>query len=60
MKKKNIPYIVIIGSLILMVLNFIFRSDEMDFGFWTGIISNGLIIFSMLFIVREIKKTNGK
>jgi ribose/xylose/arabinose/galactoside ABC-type transport system permease subunit len=56
MKKDNLPLILIIGSLILFVLNFIFTSDEMNSRFWMKIISNLLLILAMLLIIRDRKK----
>ena len=56
MKKENLPLIIIIASLILIVLNFIFTSDEMDLGFWMRILSSGLIILAMLLTIRGRKK----
>jgi hypothetical protein len=35
--KKNLPLILIIVSIILIIVNFIFTSDEMDIGFWLRI-----------------------
>lgn len=36
--KKNLALILILVSLILIVLNFVFTSDEMGVGFWLGIV----------------------
>ena len=56
MKKNNLPLILIIVSFILIILNFIFTSDEMNFGFWLRIISSVLLILAMFFTIRERKK----
>ena len=58
LKKKDIPLIVIIASFISIVLNFIFASDEMNFGFWLRVISGILIIIGMFLTIRERKKGN--
>jgi hypothetical protein len=44
MKKKNLPLIVIIVSVVLIVLNFIFTSDEMNLGFGLRVTSSGCLI----------------
>ena len=56
MKKENLPLILIIASLILIILNFTFASDEMDLGFWMRILSSGLIILAMIVTIRDRKK----
>lgn len=56
MKKENLPFIIIIASLILIVLNFIFTSNEMDFGFWMRILSSGLLILAMFITIRYREK----
>jgi len=56
MKKENLPLIIIIASLILIILNFIFTSDEMDIGFWLRIVSSGFIILAMFLTISERKK----
>tara|TARA_R110002050_G_scaffold273016_1_gene416866 strand:- start:12020 stop:12202 length:183 start_codon:yes stop_codon:yes gene_type:complete len=58
MKKKDLPLIVIIASFILIILNFIFTSDEMNSGFWLRIISSLLLIIGMFLTMRERKKGN--
>jgi len=60
MKKENLPLIIIIASLILIILNFIFTSDEMDIGFWMRNISNGLLIFAMFMTIRDRKNRKKK
>ena len=60
MKKENLPLIIIIVSIILIVLNFIFTSDKMDSGFWLRVISSGLLIFGMFITIRERKKDKNK
>lgn len=55
MKKENLPLIIVIISIILIGLNFIFTSDEMDLGFWLRVISSGLLILAMFIIIRERK-----
>jgi len=54
--KKNLPLILIIVSIILIILNFIFTSDTMDIGFWLRILSSGLLILAMIFTIRDRKK----
>ena len=56
MKKKNLPLILIIVSVILIILNFIFTFDEMKLGFWLRISSSGFLILAMIFTIRERKK----
>lgn len=58
MTKKNLPLIVIITSAILLTVNFIFESDEMDFGFWLRTVSSVLIIIAMVLTIRERKNGN--
>lgn len=36
--KKNLALILILVNLFLIVLNFMFTSDEMGVGFWLGIV----------------------
>lgn len=57
MKKDNLPLIIIIVSFLLIILNFIFTSDEMNLGFWLRIILSILLILAMYFTIRERKKT---
>ncbi|UQD56535.1 hypothetical protein [Flavobacterium sp. K5-23] len=56
MKKDNLPLILIVASLILIVLNFIFPSDEMNLGFWMRIIGSVLVIIAMALKIRDRKK----
>ena len=58
MTKKNLPLIVIIASFVLIILNFIFTSDEMNSGFWLRIISSLLLIIGMYLTIKERKKGN--
>lgn len=58
MKKDNLPLIIIIVSFLLIILNFIFTSDEMNLGFWLRIILSILLILAMYFTIRERKKQN--
>ena len=60
MKKENLPLIIIIASLILIVVNFIFTSNEMDLAFWMRILSSGLSILAMFLIIRDRKKQSEK
>ena len=60
MKKENLPLIIIIASLILIVVNFIFTSNEMDLAFWMRILSSGLLILAMFLIIRDRKKQSEK
>ena len=57
MTKKNLPLIVIIASFALIILNFVFTSDEMNSGFWLRIISSLLLIIGMYLTIKERKKT---
>ena len=56
MKKIDIPLIVLVVSIVLIILNFIFESDNMGLGFWLRIISGTLIIIAMFLTIRERKK----
>lgn len=56
MKKDNLPVIIIIISLILIILNFIFTSNEMNAGFWLRIATCVFLILAMIFTIRERKK----
>lgn len=47
MNKENILLVIIIVSFILILLNFIFASNEMGILFWLRIIGNALLIFAM-------------
>jgi len=58
MTKKNLPLIVIIASFVLIILNFVFTSDEMNSGFWLRIISSLLLIIGMYLTLKERKKGN--
>ena len=60
MTKKNLPLIVIIASFVLIILNFVFTSDEMNSGFWLRIISSLLLIIGMYLTIKERKKGNLK
>lgn len=56
MNKVQLPLLLIIGSALLIVLNFIFTSDEMDTGFWLRILSSALLILAMFVTIRHHKK----
>ena len=56
MKKNNSPLILIIVSFILIFLNFIFTSDEMNLGFWLRISGSILLISAMVITIRKRKK----
>jgi len=58
MKKDNLPLILIIVSFILIILNFIFTSDEMNSGFWLRITGSVLLIIAMALTIRDRKKRN--
>ena len=60
MNKKNLPLIIIVVSVILIVLNFIFTSDELNLGFWLRVSSSGFIILAMIFTIRDRKKQSKK
>ncbi|MFQ3297796.1 MAG: hypothetical protein ACKVHV_01145 [Flavobacteriales bacterium] len=54
MKKDNLPLILIIVSLIL--LNFIFTSNEMNLGCWLRISGSIFLIFTMILTIRKREK----
>ena len=56
MKKDNLPLILIIVSFVLIILNFIFTSDEMNSGFWLRITGSILLILAMLITIHDRKK----
>lgn len=61
MRKFYFLYFIIIASIILMIYNI----SELDFdnlqkGPFTGIISNVLLILSMIFTIRELKKIKNR
>lgn len=56
--KENLPRTLIITSLILIILNFIFNSDKMGFGFWMQIMSSGLLILGMFLRILDRKRQN--
>ena len=58
MKKNNLPLILIIVSFMLIILNFIFTSDEMNSGFWLRITGSVLLIIAMALTIRDRKKRN--
>jgi asparagine N-glycosylation enzyme membrane subunit Stt3 len=58
MKKHNLPLFLIIVSFILIILNFIFTSDEMNSGFWLRITGSVLLIIAMALTIRDKKKRN--
>ena len=58
MKKYNLALILIIVSFILIILNFIFTSDEMNLGFWSRITGSVLLIIAMALTIRDRKKRN--
>jgi asparagine N-glycosylation enzyme membrane subunit Stt3 len=58
MKKHNLPLFLIIVSFILIILNFIFTSDEMNSGFWLRITGSVLLIIAMALTIRDRKKRN--
>jgi len=56
--KQKFPLILIWISIILIILNFIFTSDNMDTGFWLRIVTSVLLILAMIFTIRDRKKQN--
>ena len=56
--KQNFPFILILISIILIILNFIFTSDNMDIGFWLRIVTSVLLILAMILTIRDRKKQN--
>ncbi|QAA82558.1 hypothetical protein EI546_12885 [Aequorivita sp. H23M31] len=55
MKEVNLPTILIVVSFLLIILNFIFTSDEMNSGFWFRIISSVVLILAMFLTIRGRK-----
>ena len=58
MKKENLPLIIIITSLIVIALNFILISDEMNPGLWAQILSSVILILVMILLIQSRKKQN--
>ncbi len=56
MKKDTLPLILIIVSFVLIILNFIFTSDEMNSGFWLRVTGSVLLILAMVLTIRDRKK----
>lgn len=56
MRSKVLPGALIIFSGILIVLNFILESEDMDFGFWMRISSSVLLILAMIITMRAQKQ----
>ena len=57
MKKDTLPLILIIVSSVLIILNFIFTSEEMKSGFWLRVTGSVLLILAMVLTIRDRKKT---
>ncbi|MBL7471190.1 hypothetical protein [Robertkochia sediminum] len=60
MKKEHLPFILITVCLILIILDLIFISDEMDLAFWLRMVANSSIILGMLFRIRESRMKDQK
>ncbi len=58
MNKVSLPLILIIASFILIILNFIFASHNINSGFWMRIIGSVLLILAMILTIRDRKKQN--
>ena len=56
MKKDTLPLILIIVSFVLIILNFIFTSEEMKSGFWLRVTGSVLLILAMVLKIRDRKK----
>ena len=56
MKKNNLSLIVIVASLVLIVLNIIFTSNNMNIGFWLRILAMVLLIIQMVLNIRKRKR----
>jgi len=56
MKKDTLPLILIIVSFVLIILNFIFTSEEMKSGFWLRVTGSVLLILAMVLTIRYRKK----
>ena len=56
MKKQNIQLLIILISIVLIILNFIFTMDEMGIGFWLRISTGIFVIIAMVFSIRDQKK----
>ena len=55
-KMKNLPVILIVLSVVLIILNFIFTSDEMNLGFWLRTLGSASLIISMLIVIKQRKR----
>ncbi len=60
MFKRNLPTITIIICSLLIIVDFIFNTHEMNIGFWLRIIMNAFLIFGAIATIREknITKSN--
>ena len=55
MNQKNLPFILIIISVILIILNII-TTDYNSKGFWLRIASSVLLIIAMALVIKERNK----
>lgn len=53
--KKILPYILLIASIILIIVNFI-TSEKIDSGFWVSSLSSICVIIAMVLTIRAHKK----
>ena len=60
MNKNHLPLIIIFASVILIVVNIIFTSDNMNQGFWMRLLSSVLLIVAMIITMVLRKKQDGK
>jgi hypothetical protein len=60
MFKRNLPKIIIIICSLLIIVDFIFNTHEMNIGFWLRIIMNVFLIIGAIGTIREenITKSN--
>lgn len=55
MKKENVPFFIMIISLILIILNIIITSHNINFGFWMRILSLVLLITAIYLSIQYRK-----
>jgi hypothetical protein len=57
MKKQKLAYLLIVGSIILLILNiYNLNFNNLQNGNYWGIVSNLLLIFGMILNIRALKK----
>lgn len=53
--KKKLPYILILASIVLIIVNVI-TSENFDKGFWMRTLSSALLIIAMVLTIRSKNK----